>query len=358
VATSLSRPVDLVLHIGMGKTGSSSIQFLLRDNRERLRELGVLFPASPGPARHSRLVLFAKPEDELLKSPEWARQKQSDPASFRKAFRRRLFAEIEKSGLSRVLLTDETAFGASERTLLRLGRLTDRITRSLRVVAYLRRQDDHMVSRYQQGVKIGWIIRLRDWAQEDMSHLYDYHARLQLHERLLAPTEFVVRRYEPDSFVNGSLYQDFLDAAGIDASADDFVQGPDRNLSLDAESVEFLRLLNLYRVENEGGTPGLIDNRTDAARLAEVSDGPVLSLPASSLDRFMARWAATNEQVARRYLGAADGQLFRLPRKTQNISTEQRLDPDRLDHFFTVLELPERLHVPLRRLAEREASDL
>lgn len=215
-----------------------------------------------------------------------------------------------------------------------------------------------MVSRYQQGVKVGWVLRLRDWALEDMSDLYDYHARLRRHERLLAPTELVVRRYERDSFVNGSLYQDFLDAAGIDVSADDLAQGPDRNMSLDAESVEFLRLLNLYRVENEGATPGLIDNRGIAARLAEVSHGPVLSLPAGDLDTFMAQWDATNELVARRFLNDASGQLFRMPRKTENISTEQRLDPTRLDHFFTMLELPEKLHTPLRRVAEREAADL
>lgn len=354
----LSRPVDIVLHIGMGKTGTSSIQFFLRDNRERLRELGLLVPASPGGGRHSKLGLFLKSEEELRTSPEWSRQKQPDAASFRKVFRRRLFKEIEDSGLTRVLLTDEILFGASVPTLRRLRRFTDRIANSVRVVAYLRRQDDHMVSRYQEGVKIGWVLRLRDWVQEDMSALYDYHARLRRHERLLAPTELVVRRYERDSFVDGSIYQDFLDAAGIDARADDFEQGPDRNLSLDAESVEFLRLLNLYRVENDGATPGLIDNRALAARLAKASHGPVLSLPASDLDRFMAQWAATNELVARRFLRDASGQLFRMPRKTENISTEQRLDPDRLDHFFAVLELSEQLHMPLRRVAEREARDL
>lgn len=59
----LSRPVDLILHVGMGKTGTSSVQFFLRDNRERLREMGVLFPASPGNARHTRLGLFVKPEE-------------------------------------------------------------------------------------------------------------------------------------------------------------------------------------------------------------------------------------------------------------------------------------------------------
>lgn len=354
--TPLSRPVDVVLHIGMGKTGTSSIQFLLRDNRDRLRELGLLFPTTPGNARHARLGLFVKPEDEVKTSPEWPRQKQSDAASFRKAFRRKLFAEIENSGLSRVLFTDEILFGSSEATVRRLGRFTQRIANTVRVVVYLRRQDDHLISRYQQEVKVGSITRLRDWAKLDMTDLYDYDARLRRHERLVAPTELVVRRYERESFAAGSIYQDFLNAAGLDVAADDLVQGADRNDSLDADSVEFLRLLNLYRVENEGAIPGLIDNRKLTARLAALSNGPVLSLPGRWLDEFMAQWHASNEQVARRFLQDSSGQLFRMPRKTANITTEQRLDPGRVDRFLTLLEIPERLHAPLHRLAEREAK--
>lgn len=352
----LSRPVEATLHIGTGRAGSTSIQVFLRENRERLGELGVLYPRSPGVARHLRLGLFVKSKTELESSPEWYRQKESDPASFRKVFRRRLFSEIENSGLTRVLLSDEILFGSSEQALRRLSRLMHRITETLRLVAYLRRQDDHMVSRYQQGVKIGWVVRLRDWAQEDMSSLYDYGGRIRMHQRLLAPTDFVVRPFEPERFVEGSLLQDFLDAARIDARVEDFTQVPNLNTSLDAESVEFLRLLNIHHVEDEGATPGLIDNRALVKRLTEVSTGPTLTLPDSALDAFMEQWEAPNRAVARQFLGDEAGQLFRVPRKTRNTTTEQRLDPGRLDHFTSLLELPTRMHAPLRRLVEREAK--
>jgi hypothetical protein len=211
------------------------------------------------------------------------------------------------------------------------------------------------VSRYQQGVKIGWVLRLREWAQEDMSALYDYHARLRTHTQLLAPTEFVVRRFEPDSFVDGSLFQDFLEAASIDARAEDMSQVPNRNVSLDAESVEFLRLLNLHRVQHEAATPGLIDNRALNSRLVAASSGPTLTMPASFLDAFMSQWEESNRRVAHEFLGDGSGQLFHLPRKRHNTTTEQFLDPARVDHFLSLLELPEPLHAPLRALAEREA---
>jgi len=181
---ALERPVDLIVHIGTGKAGSSSIQSFLAKNREHLRTVGVLYPRSPGWTRHLRLGLYTMPLSELELTPAWHRQKFSKPARFRKNFRRRLFTEVDESDLSRVLLSDEILFGAPDEALRRLRRLTDRMGRGLRLVVYLRRQDDHMVSRYQQGVKIGWIVRLLEWAQEDMSALYDYHARIRTWQQL------------------------------------------------------------------------------------------------------------------------------------------------------------------------------
>jgi hypothetical protein len=69
----------------------------------------------------------------------------------------------------------------------------------------------------------------------------------------------------------------------------------------------------------------------------------------------MARWEASNLAVARELIGD-DAALFRVPRKTDNTTTEQRLDPGRLDHFIELLELPEQTHRPLRELVEREAT--
>lgn len=350
------RPLDLVVHIGTGKTGTSSLQFFMRDNRQRLLQLGHLYPQSPGRARHGRLSLFVKSDEEVLSAPNWSRQKESNPAAFRKAFRRRLFSEIEDSGVSRVILSDEVLYGCSDPALQRLRDFTDRIARSLRLVVYLRRQDDQMVSRYQQMVKTGEIRRLTEWAQQDMSRIYDYHARLRTWATLLEPTEFVVRRFERDRFVDGSLHQDFLDAVGVGVRADELEQVPDRNESLDAESVEFLRLVNLHRVENEAASVGVIDNRRLVRRLAEASTGTVLTLPDRVLDEFMSRWTGPNRAVAQEFLGDGTGELFRVPRRSGNTTTDQRFDPGRLDDFVTRFELPETWHAPLRRLSEREAS--
>ena len=47
---------DLILHIGTTKTGSTSIQHVLAQNRDALLAQGVLYPRSPGDPQHDLLA--------------------------------------------------------------------------------------------------------------------------------------------------------------------------------------------------------------------------------------------------------------------------------------------------------------
>jgi hypothetical protein len=343
---------DLVLHIGSGKTGTSSIQRLMRRNRGLLLEHGVLFPSSPGPRRHVRFGLYFKTDDELVETRPYRSQGHPSPQAFRETFRTELFAEIEEARPGTVLISDEALYGSDNASLSRLRAFTDAHAGRLRLVCYLRRQDDHLVSRYQQVVKTGETRTLAERTAElDHTKTYDYAARLDTWARLLEPDAFVVRRFEKGAFVHDSLYADFLDAAGLDVPPDALREVASQNESLDAESVEFLRLLNLHLVRAEGAQVGMVNHRPLVARLAAGSAGPTLTLPDPELDAFMACWRDSNRDVARRYLGD-DDLLFRVPRKTHGTTTVQRLDPDRLAHFLELTELAEDLHAPLRRLAE------
>ena len=347
-----------MLHIGMGKTGTSSIQSLLRRNRSRLREAGtLLYPRTPGRARHARLSLSVRPTEKLGRLPAWRRLGQPDPQQFRDGFQRRLLREIEEAGLPRVLFSDEGLYGLPDQSLSELAGLVARIGSNVRVVVYLRRQDDHLVSHYQQVVKVGETRRLTERIlQVDYSRTHDYYARLRSWSRLVDPELLVVRRFEPEHFVERSLYQDFFDAAGVPVRADGLAQVGSRNQSLDAEAVEILRLVNLLRKEDPPGAEAL-PRRNDAMipRLADVSGGPVLTAPGALLDQVMSRWENSNKAVADELIHDGDP-LFRVPRKSRNTTTEQHLDPARLDALIALLELPEQVHAPLRTLAEREAK--
>ena len=203
----LNERVDLLLHIGAGKTGTSSIQHFLSRNRSRLAELGTLVPREPGALRHDQLGLSIKSDTALATRLKWRQMGLASPAEFRRDFRKRLATEIGGSGLTRVLMSDEGVYASSADALERLHELVNEIARSLRIIVYLRRQDDHLCSRYQQSVKTGCVQRLSEWAQDDMSWLYDYATRLHRFERRLAPADLVVRRFEKGHFAGDRSFR-------------------------------------------------------------------------------------------------------------------------------------------------------
>ena len=347
----------LTLHIGMGKTGTTSLQSFCVQNRSRLAEAGWLYPRTPGHARHKMFGAWTRPDRRLANALTTGRiQRYESREQLRREVPRRLLAEVEDSGLTQVMMSDEALYGSSEESLKRLRQFTDEHVSDLRVICYLRRQDDHVVSRYQQRVKVRETRTLAQRVAEiDLSKIYDYHSHLRTWLRIVEPDELIVRRFERGRFHNGSLYDDFVDAARLGIPTDD-LPPHDRNESLDAESVEFLRLLNLYRAEH-GDADDLPDNSRLTGKLAKLGKGPTLTLPDADLDRFMARWAESNDLVVRDLLGDPGGPLFSTARKDSGTTTEQRLDPSRLDHFLGGLRrLPDRLEGPLRRIAEREAA--
>lgn len=347
--------VDLVLHIGMTKTGSTSIQHFLREHREALAARGWLYPRTPGKSRHLRLGFFVKSDDELSRTGAWVTGDYPPPDVFRRRFPRRLAAEVSESGLEHAILSEEFLWQAVRLSSVR--ELIAPIARRTRVVVYLRRQDDHLVSSYQQSVRGGNTQRIDVFAaSRARAASYDYAARLAAWQREVGPDELVVRRFGSAHFVDGSLYQDFLSAAGVDVVAEELGTPARRNESLDADAVEFVRIYNLHRIENEGLTPARVRNGRVSQLLAAMPDqGPTLTVPPSVLDDVMARVAESNRAVARDHLGLV-GDLFEGPRSDRNTTTVQRLDPARVDAYLHVLDIPEEQHAAIRAIAEREAA--
>ncbi|TYL51602.1 hypothetical protein FXB39_07350 [Nocardioides sp. BGMRC 2183] len=345
----------VVLHIGSGKTGTTSIQRLLAINRSALTDAGVLYPRSPGQQRHTRLGLFATPPSALGQNKDWQRGDYPEPSVFRRRFRRRLANEVAEASPRTVVFSDEGLFAAAPATMGNLRVFLADLGRATDAVVYLRRQDDHLISRYQQVVKMGGTRTLADWATIDFSRTYDYAARIGAWEKHLAPDRFAVRPFERERFAQGSLQQDFLDAAGLDLPLATLDMPPRANESIGAEAVEVLRLLNLHAVENRGVAPAAIRNGRLVALLPELDDGPVLTLPEHWLDDFMARWSDGNDSLGQRVDGRR-GPLFRTPRRTADTTVEQRLDPVRLDRYLPRLGVPESEWADIRQIAQREAT--
>ncbi len=349
----MRRPVDLVLHVGATKTGSTSIQEFLAHNRRTLAAHGLLYPQTFGDLRRLRLSLLVTPDD-ALPNRLWLRSGLGgiEPEKFRSSMRERLLEEFEASGCEQVLLSDETLFGAPAPTATEVRRLADAIAGSVRVLVYLRRQDDHLVSMYQQAVRGGAVQRLADWSLRPRHRIYDYHRRLTMWRRRVTSDGIIVRPFEPDAFCGGSLVSDFFAAAGVAMPEHGLEPVDVQNERLGAEATEFLRLLNLFRRQNSDLDHQELASRRFLPQLAALP-GPALTLPTPALDDFMATWEESNRATAREFLGRDE--LFRAPRKASGTVATQGLDPTRFDELVELLEIPGWARDGLRQVAARES---
>ena len=197
-------PRHLVLHIGLPKTGTTSIQRVLITKRDDLREQGYFYPR----VKEGGVPQF------LHKVERGGRAVQ---------FWRELKAEIDDlpQDVSTVILSNEQCSVAFRDTKL-IGslhdRLADRFT-SIRVAVYLRRQDLHAASVFAQRLRTGRQVAPPDLASfaAEMAPFHDYEALLSRWAEVFGEAAMMPRIYARDCLPGGDVVRDFLELCGLDA---------------------------------------------------------------------------------------------------------------------------------------------
>jgi hypothetical protein len=306
--------VDLYLHIGTEKTGTTSVQKFFRANREALAGNGIVYPVAPGNQNHQGLAAAA--QDPARHGPlrrSMGIRKEHEAEQYRgdmmtelaEEFRRKPYRLAVMSGehCSSRLLEDEEVQWLKDQ----LAPFFDKIY----IVVYIRRQDDYLLSTYSTAVKSGATYGLRLPPDRAIQHRYDHWDLLERWARVFGRDAVICRKFERAELKNGDIVDDFLQVVGIDGAP--YERPEDVNESLDAESLEFLRLFNKH-------VPRFVKRKLNPARdnvvplLGKVSEGPLLTLPQGELDGFIAQFRDSNRKVAIEYFGGvladSDDPLF------------------------------------------------
>ena len=295
---------DLFIHIGAPKTGTTAIQQYLLKHRAALAAQGVLYPAggllktahhvigaAVFPGRSSRLEGMSR-EEALKTSIAKVRQ------------------EIDEHKPRTVILSTEYLWGDLSQADIR-SLLLPFSDLSLKVVAYVRRQDLLAQSLYVQAVKGGasesfpvWLKRVVDGEKAG----FDFHRVLSAWRSAGVPVETVVRVYEK-SQIEGGICTDFMAAVcpGLPHVPKEGAHvanaGPDRT------TVELLRLVSKSIEDRE--LANQVRKRILLQSPARSLFEPLNYLPGREVEAFLNRYARQNEAVARDFLDRADGVLFR-----------------------------------------------
>lgn len=284
----------LIIHAGLGKSGSSAIQKYCRDHAAELRQAGAGY-----------LGMFLERGDPLphgfTSADDLQRALADDPA-----IEDRLVDLLSRRMAARPGIT---TFIWSHIALATNADLIGRVIARLapdcetQVVLYFRHQASWLVSAYLQwGVKhkstVGPIRSFAEWLPEAAARGADYRQVIERWRHAIAPERLHVRSYDaaPD------VVTDFLGVAGLPAPAES--QGALRHYQTPDPTV--MTLYRLYQGQQEGeALPGPLQ-RTLAAHGVEKRRyrdvDPASTLPSGGAwDRFVAGFDEENAALARDY---------------------------------------------------------
>ncbi|TDE34251.1 hypothetical protein [Antarcticimicrobium sediminis] len=245
---------QLFLHIGFNKTGSTSLQHCLSQNREVLEQAGFLYPGATQDSyvqnRQHTPLAAALPE----RSVGWLRPRKREGL---KHALPDLLAAIEASPAETVILSSE-AFGGLDMTTERVARVRDKLSDfEVFILAYIRRQDSYLLSAYQEGVKNGstHVFKFKSYRNNQQ---LAFNRRLTPWREVFGEDNVIIRPFDPRFWPENRLEFDFLDTIGAPRDKIAPLEKP-ANESLDYRSVEIMRKLN-------GMIAHLWPDQTDAKR--------------------------------------------------------------------------------------------
>ena len=215
----------LVVHIGANKTGSSAVQKFLSVNVGSLRELGIIVPSQRFAATRQVSGFHVYAFAELLSDPV-------GPASLTASIRTLAKAHPDAGA---ILLSAENLMAHPDAPGLFRGLLDEF---DLRVVAYVRRQDDLLLSSWQQWHSKGsadfWA-----YALEAVGILGDWAAHLTRWEEVVSRDRITVRVFEKGKLHGGDVIDDFSRCVGLPIGR---LRRPDHpvNPSFDAAALDLV----------------------------------------------------------------------------------------------------------------------
>jgi len=299
---------QLILHIGLSKTGSSSIQRVLAGQRDALAAQGVFYPRTPGWENHQLLPASIVSDPNALCDVHPGTWEGMKPEARLALFREQFANEMNNltADITRCVISAEQC-GALLNVDADVARLHDLLRRwfdPIRVVVYLRRQDKHAASAYTQNLRVGSLAppALPAGGPEKLIQ-YDYGGLLDRWARAFGDAAMVTRIFERADLTGGDAVRDFLNIAGISLPALD--DNPDRlaNPSITRAGQELLRRVGrIY--EAQGGDRPWRDSpawRRFTACVTEAMPGSGWTPTRAEATAFMARFAATNEHARARF---------------------------------------------------------
>lgn len=311
------------LCIGTMKTGTSAIQAFMRNNKKALAEQGYCYPKIKKWGRNTvnrnAYFLVYEPLSEQDPSVQsvWEEGMQ----------------EIEKLSkeYENIVLSDEIIWhhsGKKEHFWERVRDAFEQIGCEVKIVVYLRRQDELVQSLWNQNVKSErrWNIKFDDFIEKRKYRYFplNYYKRLNEIAKVMGKENIIVRVYEKQQYEGGSLISDYATTLGIQLNEQFRMMHVVNNLSLKGNFVELRRMIN--GVPAYKSMPDYLHDTLTKVSSEKIEEGTEAKMSFFDYEEqvaFMKKYESSNEKVAREFLGREDGRLFYSP-----VEKRKKYQPD------------------------------
>lgn len=198
----------IFLHTGVWKTGSTAIQTFLAKNANDLARRGVMIPDH---ARNMREYnhLF----ERLVARDEPGVQAVAD----------QLGRDIAAHDPTTLVISSEHFWHAPPDVIERVAAMLRQYSDDVRVIAYIRPQDDMWASLYAQQAKFFRVRSTHDiWGNGDYigpaiaENAMFYHRCFSVYRQVFGADAVRLKVYDRKKFSDGDVVQDFLDWIGVE----------------------------------------------------------------------------------------------------------------------------------------------
>jgi tetratricopeptide (TPR) repeat protein len=299
---------ELILHIGLPKTGTTSIQHTLAAHRELLLEQGILYPVSPGKVAHELLPASILGSNLTIKHFHPTIWEGMTPTVRLELFRREFDQELRDrpAHVDKVLMSAEHCgeFLKSRALICDLAAFLQARFGHCKIVAYIRRQDSLAASVYSERLRVGDLASPSE-PLRDLPSAWGYNFDLLFDAWASAFGEqaIQVRVYERESLRNGDVVDDFLVTCGIDLTPPANHSARHCNISMGYAGQQLMQLTARRLIARHGQIdPNSRLWRRMGSVFSSVLAGPGWRPTRSETEALMSHFEAGNERLRRRFL--------------------------------------------------------
>ena len=295
---------ELFLHIGTTKTGSTAIQNTLSQRRRELEQAGIYVQNRPAKASHS--LLAASVLENLALAPRRGHPMWGGvaPKTRLERFRREFASEMDAlPGWARSCIISSEHLSnwlQQDDEVDRLAALLRPYFQRVTVIVYLRRQDQHVSSGYNEILKSG-VIPSDDLAHSpDSIRGLDYQGLLARYAKSFGQAAIKPKIFAREDLLNRNVVDDFFHAVGVELGAAD-QSTSNQSINLTGQDLLARAIRRLGSKDLGGHLNTWPEWRVVTQAVESECQGPGWRLSSSAARKFMSLFDASNEEVRAQY---------------------------------------------------------